>query len=147
MKQGTEGWGRVASWVVVAAATWTFGAGQARAAEPAAAPAAPAPVTRLGPPEGAFVGVVAGPGGAIEVRVVIAAGMVVDGSARLPDGSMMRLLPAGSPAARPVRLGGAEGKDYLRIAIDFFDEDRGAASCEGVLARKRFTAAWVAERR
>jgi len=143
--------------VMAVGLTWAPGAS---AAEPAPAPekapavapekapdVAPAPApTRA--PDGVFVGTFEIEGGVAEVRLVLAAGVLVDGAVKLPKADEPLPLEASGPVDRPtLQIGGKRGLDYVRLSVEFFDVDRGAGTFDGVLARHRVSGAWTVERR
>lgn len=145
-----------ATLVMVTGLAWPTGAAGAepRPAEPApaAAPekrpdkAPPAPPARV--PDGVFEGTFAIEGGRAEVHLVVAGGVLVDGSVKLSGQDAALPLAEDGAVARPTLLArGERGSDYVRLAVDFFDEDRGAGTFDGVLRRHRVSGSWTVERR
>ncbi|TNF32621.1 MAG: hypothetical protein EP329_09575 [Deltaproteobacteria bacterium] len=146
----------MATVVMVAGLAWPVGAWSAEPTPAAPTPAvvpektpdvAPAPAPKR-VPDGVFVGSFALEDGQAEVRLVVAAGVLVDGAMQLPGGGEpMPLVASGAVESATLRAGGERGTDYVRLTVEFFDVDRGTGTFEGVLARHRVSGSWAVERR
>lgn len=100
-----------------------------------------------GPPDGTFGGTLATPAGDVQVALVVVGGLLVHGEARLPDGRTLALEAAGELDSPHLRLGVRDGREFLRVKVELFDDERGRGEFNGVLGKKRLEGQWTAERR